>query len=145
MNPLRLQLQSLLFWFFCSTAACAAEQPGVSHRSPDVNTDQHRAAHSNLAYVLLGSGTRNDLLVTILQQLKAFVRGRQEDAHEFLLVVLEAVERDIKRGVVELGGLKSQVTLIEELFMGRLRSQVVCGECGYCSNSYEQVTTLSLD
>ncbi|KAJ9515515.1 hypothetical protein QJQ45_021622 [Haematococcus lacustris] len=83
---------------------------------------------------------------TALPQLsKAFVRGRQEDAHEFLLVVLEAVERDIKRGVVELGGLKSQVTLIEELFMGRLRSQVVCGECGYCSNSYEQVTTLSLD
>ncbi|KAL6752117.1 hypothetical protein V8C86DRAFT_2762507 [Haematococcus lacustris] len=83
---------------------------------------------------------------TALPQLsKAFVRGRQEDAHEFLLAVLEAVERDIKRGVVELGGLKSQVTLIEELFMGRLRSQVVCGECGYCSNSYEQVTTLSLD
>ncbi|KAL6752116.1 nucleotide-diphospho-sugar transferase [Haematococcus lacustris] len=70
MNPLRLKLQSLLFWFFCSTAACAAEQHGVSHRSPDVNTDQHRAAHSHLAYVLLGSGTRNDLLVTILQQLK---------------------------------------------------------------------------
>ncbi|KAJ9515375.1 hypothetical protein QJQ45_016369 [Haematococcus lacustris] len=83
---------------------------------------------------------------TALPQLsKAFVRGRQEDAHEFLLAVLEAVERDIKRGVVELGGLKSQVTLIEELFMGQLRSQVVCGECGYCSNSYEQVTTLSLD
>ncbi|GFH22714.1 ubiquitin carboxyl-terminal hydrolase, partial [Haematococcus lacustris] len=44
---------------------------------------------------------------TALPQLsKAFVRGRQEDAHEFLLAVLEAVERDIKRGVVELGGLK---------------------------------------
>lgn len=34
---------------------------------------------------------------------------------------------------------------MEELFCGRLRSQVKCLECGYCSNTYETITSLSLE
>eukprot|EP00197_Chlamydomonas_leiostraca_P010779 CAMPEP_0202874932 /NCGR_PEP_ID=MMETSP1391-20130828/26290_1 /ASSEMBLY_ACC=CAM_ASM_000867 /TAXON_ID=1034604 /ORGANISM="Chlamydomonas leiostraca, Strain SAG 11-49" /LENGTH=266 /DNA_ID=CAMNT_0049556487 /DNA_START=122 /DNA_END=919 /DNA_ORIENTATION=- len=76
---------------------------------------------------------------------KMFQRGRQEDSHEFLLAVLDAVERDAKRLLARAGCAKGARTLIEELFCGRLRSQVRCQECGHCSNTYEQVTSLSLD
>lgn len=34
-------------------------------------------------------------------------KTRQEDAHEFLLAVLDAVERDTKKGIVMLGGHKA--------------------------------------
>ena len=39
-------------------------------------------------------------------RLQTFVWSRQEDAHEFLLAVLDAVERDTKKGILCMGGSK---------------------------------------
>ncbi|KAG1681325.1 hypothetical protein FOA52_007371 [Chlamydomonas sp. UWO 241] len=78
---------------------------------------------------------------------KVFVRGRQEDAHEFLSCLIDAVERDCRRGLVVLGAPKAPPahTLVQEVFTGRTVSQVRCLSCGHCSNTTEAFTALSLD
>ena len=37
---------------------------------------------------------------------QSFARFQQEDAHEFLVTALDAMERDIKRGYMLMGGSK---------------------------------------
>ncbi|GFR46995.1 hypothetical protein Agub_g8649 [Astrephomene gubernaculifera] len=73
---------------------------------------------------------------------RCFVRGRQEDSHEFLTALLEVLERDGRRAA---GAPKGTRTLVEDLFLGRWQSQVRCLACGHESNSYESFTTLPLD
>ncbi len=53
-----------------------------------------------------------------------------EVAHETCVIHLIAVA--LSMGCVP---LQSQVTLIEQLFCGRLQSSVQCEECGACSNT----------
>lgn len=63
---------------------------------------------------------------------RQFVRGRQEDAHELLRCMLEAVERDLLRGEGRWPVPKPkpgappchQQTLVSQLFGGLLQSQV---------------------
>lgn len=59
---------------------------------------------------------------------KTFQKGRQEDSHEFFHAVIDAVERDSRKGLAELYGLKEggkgTRTLVQDLFEGRLLSQV---------------------
>lgn len=73
---------------------------------------------------------------------KSFVRGRQEDSHEFLTALLDVTERDARRAA---GSAKGCRTLVEDLFQGRWQSQVRCLGCGHESNTYESFVTLPLD
>ena len=57
----------------------------------------------------------------------------QEDSHEFLHALLDAVERDSRRGLVSRGERLGARTVVEDLFQGRTMSQVrdcrarICG------------------
>ncbi|CAJ1966830.1 unnamed protein product [Cylindrotheca closterium] len=85
-----------------------------------------------------------------------FRPGRQEDAHEFLVHLLDAMHD----GELKAAGINQQAsgwrdrlpvprldetTFIHRIFGGYFRSQVRCGSCGYCSNTYDPFLDLSLE
>ena len=85
-----------------------------------------------------------------------FRPGRQEDAHEFLVHLLDAMndgelrEAGINQNV---SGWRDRLpiprldetTFVHRVFGGYQRSQVKCTDCGYCSNTYDPFLDLSLE
>lgn len=63
------------------------------------------------------------------------VPGRQHDAHEFALGVLDSIEDHFK---------KSKSKAFDGVFGGKLVSQITCHSCKHVSSSYESMTSLSL-
>ena len=79
---------------------------------------------------------------------KAFRLGRQEDAHEFLRQLLDSMHRaDLCRhGLPPTAcGRRAETSTIHRVFGGYLRSQLKCGDCGYCSNTYDAFLDLCLE
>ena len=85
-----------------------------------------------------------------------FWPGRQEDAHEFLVHLLDAMHDGELRGAginQHLSGWRDRLpvtrldetTFIHRIFGGYFRSQVRCKACGYCSNTYDPFLDLSLE
>ena len=85
-----------------------------------------------------------------------FRPGRQEDAHEFLVHLLDAMHD----GELRAAGINQHVsgwrdrlpvtrldetTFIHRIFGGYFRSQVRCRKCGYRSNTYDPFLDLSLE
>eukprot|EP00978_Attheya_sp_CCMP212_P016642 scaffold43752_cov51-Attheya_sp.AAC.11 len=85
-----------------------------------------------------------------------FRPGRQEDAHEFLVHLLDAM----KDGELGFAGIDQRVsgwrdrlpiprldetTLIHRMFGGYLRSQVCCTNCDYRSNTYDPFLDVALE
>eukprot|EP00814_Leptocylindrus_danicus_P006475 CAMPEP_0116038990 /NCGR_PEP_ID=MMETSP0321-20121206/23221_1 /TAXON_ID=163516 /ORGANISM="Leptocylindrus danicus var. danicus, Strain B650" /LENGTH=789 /DNA_ID=CAMNT_0003517977 /DNA_START=182 /DNA_END=2548 /DNA_ORIENTATION=- len=85
-----------------------------------------------------------------------FRLGRQEDAHEFLVHMLDAM----KEGELCAAGIDSrksgwrdrlpiprldETTMVHRIFGGYLRSQVQCTNCGYRSNTYDPFFDLDLE
>ena len=85
-----------------------------------------------------------------------FHAGRQEDAHEFLVHLLDTMHD----GELRAAGINQHVsgwrdrlpvtrldetTFIHRIFGGYFRSQVRCGKCGYRSNTYDPFLDLSLE
>eukprot|EP00850_Spirogloea_muscicola_P016396 SM000132S26911 [mRNA] locus=s132:391505:395716:- [translate_table: standard] len=79
---------------------------------------------------------------------RAFRPGRQEDAHEFVRHLLEALHRACLPPAIArnpAAAAASTATLVHRIFGGRLRSQVRCTACGHCSNTYDPFLDLSLE
>lgn len=79
---------------------------------------------------------------------RSFRFGRQEDSHEFLRALLDAVQRAAlkARGLPgNATGFRSETTFVHRVFGGYLRSQVRCMKCGYRSNKYDAFLDLSLE
>lgn len=70
---------------------------------------------------------------------RSFQMYRQEDAHEYMRYLIEALQRCCSAAL--LGGR----SLIKSVFGGRLRSQVKCTQCSHCSNKYDPFLDLSLE
>ncbi|XP_051118981.1 ubiquitin carboxyl-terminal hydrolase 18-like isoform X2 [Andrographis paniculata] len=74
--------------------------------------------------------------------------GQQEDAHEFMRFAIDTMQSVC---LDEFGGEKAvhpsyqQTTLIQHIFGGRLRSQVVCTECNNVSNQFENMMDLTVE
>jgi len=79
---------------------------------------------------------------------KAMRLGQQEDAHEFLLHFLDSCHRASLHATGRQGSVPPAVlhtTLIRQLFGGYLRSQVLCLECNFESNTFDPFLDLSLE
>ena len=81
---------------------------------------------------------------------KHFRPGRQEDAHEYLLGLIESVQSASLRVAAKARGETpsrrlAETTEVQQLFGGRLHSQVVCHTCRKASSSYESFLDLSLE
>ena len=93
----------------------------------------------------------------IIQNLKIISKnikkGRQEDAHEFLLYLLDALENSVKQFLLSLN-IKNhnfirneklyRDNLISQIFGGKLKSSVVCQNCKESSDKYDNFIDLSL-
>jgi ubiquitin C-terminal hydrolase len=126
-------------------------------------TDSSKGKHS--AYSNNGSGRTisPSSIVRALPSLGShrntgykFRPGRQEDVHEFLVHLLDAMND----GELREAGINAQksgwrdrlpvprldeTTFVHRIFGGYLRSQVRCTECRYSSNTYDPFLDLSLE
>lgn len=77
---------------------------------------------------------------------KQFRTGRQEDAHEFLLLLLDSLQQNSLQGQPKnLDHRSKETTVIHRLFGGHLRQQITCHKCKAPSNTYEATLVLSID
>ncbi|BFZ56107.1 hypothetical protein PYCC9005_003149 [Savitreella phatthalungensis] len=93
-----------------------------------------------------GRAFRPALAGNLKQIGKRFRLGRQEDSHEFLILLLDAMQNSCLHGQPKtLEHRSRQTTMIHAVFGGHLRQQIVCTRCRRASNTYEALLVLSLD
>ena len=75
------------------------------------------------------------------------VRGEQEDAHEFLRCLIEALEESFLQSVngTTLDATSKETNPLSQIFGGYLRSQVVCDRCQCKSTTFQHFQEISLD
>ncbi|CAK9315073.1 unnamed protein product [Citrullus colocynthis] len=75
-----------------------------------------------------------------------FRNARQEDAHEYMVNLLESMHRCcLPLGLPSESPSAYEKSLVHKIFGGRLRSQVKCMQCSFCSNKFDPFLDLSLD
>lgn len=76
------------------------------------------------------------------------VPGHQEDAHEFLRYLVEAMEKAYLlrfRNSKEFDQLTKETTPLNQILGGYLKSSVRCLDCGHCSVTFQHFQDLMLD
>lgn len=77
---------------------------------------------------------------------KHLVHGRQEDAHEFLRYLIEAMEKAyLSRFKLNLDQYSKETTPLNQILGGYLRSTVRCLACGHLSVTFQHFEDLLLD
>ncbi|KAL1548032.1 ubiquitinyl hydrolase 1 [Salvia divinorum] len=76
-----------------------------------------------------------DLVNNLTHISSNFQRFQQEDAHEFLQCFLDRLE----------GCYEPKNNIVQQVFGGRLVSNLMCCNCGHCSDTYEPSIDLSLE
>ncbi|KAK1291501.1 Ubiquitin carboxyl-terminal hydrolase 23 [Acorus calamus] len=75
-----------------------------------------------------------------------FRNFRQEDAHEYMINLLESMHKCcLPSGVPSQSQSAYEKSLVHKIFGGRLRSQVKCLQCSYCSDTFDPFLDLSLE
>ncbi|KAI4381057.1 hypothetical protein MLD38_007173 [Melastoma candidum] len=75
-----------------------------------------------------------------------FRNARQEDAHEYMVNLLESMHKCcLPSGVPSESPGAYDKSLVYKIFGGRLRSQVKCMQCSSCSNKFDPFIDLSLE
>ncbi|KAK3435633.1 hypothetical protein EUGRSUZ_C00353 [Eucalyptus grandis] len=75
-----------------------------------------------------------------------FRNARQEDAHEYMVNLLESMHKCcLPSGVPTESPRAYDKSLVHKIFGGRLRSQVKCMQCSYGSNTFDPFLDLSLE
>ncbi|KAK9726244.1 hypothetical protein RND81_05G201500 [Saponaria officinalis] len=75
-----------------------------------------------------------------------FRNARQEDAHEYMIHLLESMHKCcLPSGVQAESPGAYEKSLVHRIFGGRLRSQVKCLQCSHCSNTFDPFLDLSLE
>ncbi|KAM7472776.1 hypothetical protein LguiA_010959 [Lonicera macranthoides] len=75
-----------------------------------------------------------------------FRNSRQEDAHEYMVNLLESMHKCcLPAGVPSESPSAYEKSLVHKIFGGSLRSQVKCMQCNYCSDKFDPFLDLSLE
>ncbi|KAI3876316.1 hypothetical protein MKX03_032914 [Papaver bracteatum] len=87
-----------------------------------------------------------DLVMNLRCISRNFRNARQEDAHEYMVNLLESMHKcSLPSGVPSQSSGAYEKSLVHKIFGGRLRSQVKCTQCNYCSNTFDPFLDLSLE
>ncbi|KAL5842060.1 hypothetical protein ACOSQ3_012663 [Xanthoceras sorbifolium] len=87
-----------------------------------------------------------DLVLNLRCISRNFRISRQEDAHEYMVNLLESMHKCcLPSGVPSESPGAYDKSLVHKIFGGRLRSQVKCMQCSYCSNKFDPFLDLSLE
>ncbi|CAI9098848.1 OLC1v1035571C1 [Oldenlandia corymbosa var. corymbosa] len=77
---------------------------------------------------------------------RSFRNARQEDAHEYMVNLLESMHKCcLPSGMPSESPTAYEKSLVHKIFGGRLRSQVKCMQCSFCSNKFDPFLDLSLE
>ncbi|PPS04216.1 hypothetical protein GOBAR_AA16460 [Gossypium barbadense] len=88
----------------------------------------------------------NDLVSNLRCISRNFRNSRQEDAHEYMVNLLESMHKCcLPSGVPSESPRAYEKSLVHKIFGGRLHSQVKCLQCSYCSNTFDPFLDLSLE
>ncbi|WVZ82239.1 hypothetical protein U9M48_029525 [Paspalum notatum var. saurae] len=103
--------------------------------------------HVKIALQSTGKIVTPSLIVKNLRCIsRSFRNSRQEDAHELMVNLLESMHKCcLPSGVPSESQSAYDKSLVHKIFGGRLRSQVKCTRCSYCSNKFDPFLDLSLD
>ncbi|KAI8377455.1 uncharacterized protein BYT42DRAFT_497734 [Radiomyces spectabilis] len=71
--------------------------------------------------------------------------GRQEDSHEFMLCLMDAMQKASIHGLGKLQSKVEETTMLYQIFGGKLQSQLKCYSCKATSNTYDAFLDLSVD
>jgi ubiquitin carboxyl-terminal hydrolase 36/42 len=92
---------------------------------------------------------------TVPDVIKSHRHGEQEDAHEYLVNLLERLHKHAMDAYQKIHRLEKEwikknrhmelTSSINQIFAGIIRSQVVCRSCRGASNAYDPFTNLSLE
>ncbi|XP_038064231.1 ubiquitin carboxyl-terminal hydrolase 36-like [Patiria miniata] len=87
--------------------------------------------------------------MVILHRLKHFAKhmhvGRQEDAHEFLRLLIEAMQKACIHGLDKLDKYSKETSLVYQIFSGYYRSRVICSVCQNKSDTFDPFLDIGLD
>lgn len=90
--------------------------------------------------------------LSFVVHLKSYARtlryGRQEDAHEYFLYLLEGIQKDTSRGLDKEDRnrfLGSKKDFVQAVFGGTMLSRIICSNCSHNSDCYENFFDISLD
>ncbi|CAH2069578.1 unnamed protein product [Thlaspi arvense] len=87
-----------------------------------------------------------DLVSNLRCVSRNFRNCRQEDAHEYMINLLECMHKCcLPSGVPSESSDAYRRSLVHKIFGGRLRSQVKCEQCSHCSDKFDPFLDLSLD
>ncbi|XP_074268336.1 ubiquitin carboxyl-terminal hydrolase 23-like [Silene latifolia] len=87
-----------------------------------------------------------DLVSNLRRVSRNFRNARQEDAHEYMIHLLESMHKCcLPSGVPSESPGAYEKSVVHRIFGGRLRSQVKCLQCSYCSNTFDPFLDLSLE
>ncbi|KAM1154996.1 hypothetical protein EV1_025712 [Malus domestica] len=87
-----------------------------------------------------------DLVINLQCISRTFTKSRQEDAHEYMVNLLESMHKCcLPSGVPSESPSAYEKSLVHKIFGGRLQSQVKCMQCSYCSNKFDPFLDLSLE
>ncbi|EGD77762.1 hypothetical protein PTSG_08851 [Salpingoeca rosetta] len=85
-------------------------------------------------------------IINHLRQInKAFRHYQQQDAHEFFICLLDAMQTALLGDYKNLDLRVQETTVLHHIFGGYLRSQIQCVRCKHCSNTFESFFDLSID
>ncbi|KAM6429212.1 ubiquitin carboxyl-terminal hydrolase 42-like [Rhynochetos jubatus] len=103
-------------------------------------------AHVNKVLHSSASAIKPWAVVHVLTTIgRHFQLGIQEDAHEFLRYIVDAMQSACLCGNSNLATSSQTTTTIHQIFGGLLRSRVTCLSCRAVSDSYEPFLDLLLD
>ncbi|XP_027705995.1 ubiquitin carboxyl-terminal hydrolase 36 [Vombatus ursinus] len=87
--------------------------------------------------------------VSFIRDLKKIARhfrfGNQEDAHEFLRYIIDAMQKACLNGYTKLDRQTQATTLVHQIFGGYLRSRVKCSVCKSVSDTYDPYLDVALE
>ncbi|EEC07724.1 hypothetical protein IscW_ISCW018973 [Ixodes scapularis] len=122
-----------------------AQKRFTVHRPPNVATFQFKRFDSNRMF---GGKITKHVSYPERLEMRPFMSDKQEDAHEFLRYVVDNLWKAALAnhdGGPKLDPASKETTVVNEIFGGYHRSQVICMRCKKTSNTYDHFMDLILD